>query len=298
MLVHPLVACGAYTALYVSALYALPALYDCVARAHRPAARDCGRDRDRDHPAVIVRRLAAALTATGACLVLAGAYLHASGALHGAGLWRALDALRRLGMRVPAPSLLHGRLLPLEPVGPYLCEAAGAAALGAGVTALPYAGALYADVRARAWRRRPHGSRLQFVRNIVVGPATEELVFRACMIATLAAGGASRAACILVPPLFFGAAHVHHARETYAAYGRTRRALRTAVATAAAQFAYTSAFGWYAGYLFVRTQSVLAPLAAHMVCNGMGLPVPGRSVTERALQLVGTALFVLAITTL
>ena len=288
MLVHPLVACGAYTALYVGALYALPALYDCVARASRPAGRD--------HPRVIVRRLAAALTATGACLLLAGAYLHHSGALHGNGIFRTLDAFRCLGMRLPAPSFLHGRMLPLEPIGAYLWEAARAAALGAGLTALPYAGALYEDVRTRAWRR--HGSRLQFVRNIVVGPATEELVFRACMIATLAAGGAPRAVCILVPPLFFGAAHVHHARETYTAYGRTRSALRTAVATAAAQFAYTTAFGWYAGYLFVCTQSVLAPLAAHMVCNGMGLPVPGHGILARTLQLVGTALFALAISRL
>lgn len=92
------------------------------------------------------------------------------------------------------------------------------------------------------------------------------------MIATLRAGGASARSQIMVPPLYFAAAHMHHAHEIYTQRGRTACALRAAVATTAVQVAYTTLFGWYAGYLFVRTGTVVAPLAAHMLCNSMGLP--------------------------
>ena len=75
MLARPLLACGAYTALYVGALYALPALFDCVRGGVRPAGRD--------NPRVIVRRIAAAAVGTVACLALAGTLLWRAGVLGG-----------------------------------------------------------------------------------------------------------------------------------------------------------------------------------------------------------------------
>lgn len=38
------------------------------------------------------------------------------------------------------------------------------------------------------------------------------------------------------------------------------------------QFAYTTLFGWYAAFLFIRTGSVLPPFFAHALCNSLGLP--------------------------
>lgn len=118
-------------------------------------------------------------------------------------------------------------------------------------------------------------------------------MFRSCMLATVQFGGkpVSRAFLIFSTPLYFGLAHLHHAREGYIQAGRTRQAWQRATLTAAIQFAYTTVYGWYANFLFVRTRSVLAPLAAHIVCNAMGLPhmphTPGR---------LGTVLYSQALT--
>ncbi|WFD33522.1 hypothetical protein MCUN1_000335 [Malassezia cuniculi] len=83
------------------------------------------------------------------------------------GMFKVFDALAKLGVPLPVPSLLHGRLLPIDPpLGKYLASVVSAAGLGVGLTALPYAGSIYLDTVDRAWRR--HGSRLQFWRNIIV----------------------------------------------------------------------------------------------------------------------------------
>jgi hypothetical protein len=38
------------------------------------------------------------------------------------------------------------------------------------------------------------------------------------------------------------------------------------------QLVYTTLFGWYASYLFLRTGSILPPILSHIFCNIMGLP--------------------------
>jgi len=115
-------------------------------------------------------------------------------------------------------------------------------------------------------------------------------------------------------------AHVHHAYESYLAGGRTKKALiqgclvsseqtdplsqlsppltsqSVSAVLTAFQFAYTTLFGWYATYLFLRTGmllsppsplflrlieplyplnctgSIIPPFLAHAFCNSMGLP--------------------------
>ena len=48
-----------------------------------------------------------------------------------------------------------------------------------------------------------------------------------------------------------------------------------------AQFTYTSLFGAYSSYLFLRTGLIYGPLVAHSFCNSMGLPNFGRALKER-----------------
>ena len=38
------------------------------------------------------------------------------------------------------------------------------------------------------------------------------------------------------------------------------------------QLTYTSLFGAYSSYLFLRTGFLIGPLLAHVFCNAMGLP--------------------------
>ncbi|KAI8974836.1 CAAX protease self-immunity-domain-containing protein [Trametes punicea] len=150
------------------------------------------------------------------------------------------------------------------------------------VTPVLYLGPLYASwlretlPLQRRWSVR--GSLLPLfttwigLRNYVVGPLTEEIVFRACMLAVYHLAGASRTKMIFCSPLTFGVAHLHHAWDTYNRYGRTASAARVALLTTLFQLAYTSLFGFHCAYLYLRTGSLLPPIVSHVFCNIMGLP--------------------------
>ncbi|KAG7366958.1 CAAX protease self-immunity-domain containing protein [Nitzschia inconspicua] len=105
-------------------------------------------------------------------------------------------------------------------------------------------------------------------RNYIVAPWTEEVVFRGCMIPPLLASGMSVAKASMVTPLFFGVAHVHHALARLA----KGEPLVPVLFITTFQFLYTSLFGMYASYAFIRTGSVLAVTVSHAYCNWMGLP--------------------------
>jgi len=115
----------------------------------------------------------------------------------------------------------------------------------------------------------------QGARNYLVGPVTEEIVFRACILAVYHLSGASNTRMILFAPLSFGAAHIHHAWDTYSRYGRTSAALKRAIITSLFQLAYTTLFGSHCAFLFLRTGSLLPPISAHIWCNVMGVPQIG-----------------------
>lgn len=89
------------------------------------------------------------------------------------------------------------------------------------------------------------------------GPITEELVFRSCIISTyyLAAFDKTRdwKSLALGTPCWFGLAHLHHAWEVYKKGGKTGNAAARAAMSAGFQFTYTTLFGWFAAYLFVKT---------------------------------------------
>ncbi|XP_020523022.1 CAAX prenyl protease 2 isoform X3 [Amborella trichopoda] len=107
-------------------------------------------------------------------------------------------------------------------------------------------------------------------RNYVVAPLTEELVFRACMIPLLLCGGFSKYTIVFLSPIFFSLAHVNHLLELY--YDQ-RISFSRAVMSVGLQLGYTVIFGYYASFLFIRTGHLAAPIAAHVFCNVMGLPL-------------------------
>ncbi|KAJ3683141.1 hypothetical protein LUZ60_013368 [Juncus effusus] len=106
-------------------------------------------------------------------------------------------------------------------------------------------------------------------RNFVVAPITEELVFRACIIPLLLCGGFKTYSIVFLSPIFFSLAHLNHFMELYfQGYSFSRAFLVVGL-----QLGYTVMFGWYAAFLFIRTGNLLSPIAAHIFCNIMGLPV-------------------------
>ncbi|KAK9466625.1 CAAX protease self-immunity-domain-containing protein [Lipomyces arxii] len=107
------------------------------------------------------------------------------------------------------------------------------------------------------------------IRNYIVGPFTEELVFRACIVSIELQSGMSPVKSIWVSPLYFATAHIHHAYEVYT---ESPDALSFAIISSLFQFGFTTLFGWYSTFLFLRTGSVWPPFIAHAFCNSMGVP--------------------------
>lgn len=106
------------------------------------------------------------------------------------------------------------------------------------------------------------------LRNYLVAPFVEEFVFRACMLPMLMASMGMKIG-VLVCPLFFGVAHIHHLIEWY----RWReRPFTEALLVTIVQLCYTSLFGLYSAFLFVRTGHLISPVISHVYCNIMGLP--------------------------
>ncbi|KAI0717157.1 hypothetical protein C8Q76DRAFT_426110 [Earliella scabrosa] len=168
-----------------------------------------------------------------------------------------------------------------------------------------FLGPLYADYLAeilpfqRRWNFRysvlPMFTTWVGVRNYIVGPITEEIVFRACMLAVYHMAGASRKKMIFLTPLWFGFAHLHHAWDTYNRFGRTNSAIRIAIFQTLFQLTYTSLFGFHCAYLFLRTGSIIPPTLSHIFCNVMGFPqyalhvrmFPSRRLAIQAAYLLG-----------
>lgn len=106
------------------------------------------------------------------------------------------------------------------------------------------------------------------IRNLLVAPLAEEIVFRGCMISPLLSSGLKSPAASFIAPLFFGTAHFHHA------YLKVKQGNRISLVVLATvfQFTYTTLFGAYAAYAFIRTGSILVIFLSHSFCNCMGLP--------------------------
>ncbi|MEW5302571.1 MAG: hypothetical protein WDW36_005341 [Sanguina aurantia] len=129
-----------------------------------------------------------------------------------------------------------------------------------------YAGAACAQSQPGEQRSQ---TRWCYIRNLLVGPINEEFFFRASMAPLLRLQGLGIGACTLITPLFFGAAHLHHLWDLVK---HQKLSLRAATQKVAFQFLYTTVFGLYATFLFLRTGHLVAPVAAHAFANLMGLP--------------------------
>ncbi|XP_053698084.1 CAAX prenyl protease 2 [Sabethes cyaneus] len=108
---------------------------------------------------------------------------------------------------------------------------------------------------------------LMWLRNHLVAPLSEEFTFRACMLPLLLQTFQPRVA-MFITPLLFGLAHLHHIKERL----RDGKALKVVLTVSFFQFFYTTIFGIYSAYLFIRSGHFAAPFVAHAFCNHMGFP--------------------------
>lgn len=107
-------------------------------------------------------------------------------------------------------------------------------------------------------------------RNYIAGPVTEELIFRSVLIPLHLMAKVSAARIVFLTPLYFGIAHVHHLYEFKLTHPHTP--WLPAIVRSAFQFGYTTLFGWFASFLYLRTGSIYACILIHTFCNWVGLP--------------------------
>ncbi|WFC99908.1 CAAX prenyl protease [Malassezia yamatoensis] len=200
------VACIGYTAVYVGSLYVVPGAYRrCLSK--KPVSKN----RSRNNPQVVEERL-------WICMAQ-----RQSG----------IDRIVCIPNSAAIPRALytrHKRML----------QRASGAERATGHTTIghdPYLGTLYTDFVEESLPgqrnfRRP-ASRLQLVRNFVVAPISEELVFRSSMLATTqVTDSATPRRMIWTTPLYFGIAHLHHAYEVYCQLGKSTLAVKRAALSA------------------------------------------------------------------
>lgn len=134
---------------------------------------------------------------------------------------------------------------------------------------------------ANFWRNRPNFWIV--MRNWVVGPLIEEIVFR-CINCTLLSNDVPLHYNIIISGLLFGAAHFHPQIMQHVFLDMERELLVNSVI----QFFYTSAFGMYAASIFMKTRSLWPSVAVHVFCNAMGAP-SGDIMRTKWLKLVTTS---------
>ncbi|AAS50180.1 AAL186Wp [Eremothecium gossypii ATCC 10895] len=109
------------------------------------------------------------------------------------------------------------------------------------------------------------------LRNYVFGPITEELVYTSMVLQNyrLLQPTISRAMLLLATPMFFGVAHVHHARQLLATGHRPAQV----ALTSSFQILYTTLFGTFTNYIYYHTAGNLwACILLHAVCNYLSFP--------------------------
>ncbi|AAW46237.2 prenyl-dependent CAAX protease, putative [Cryptococcus deneoformans JEC21] len=238
----------------------------------------------RDHPITIKRRMRAVACST---LLSVGGVCYVVKQL-GHYSWKEAISPTMALLGVPTGFVVPSRALP------YL--------LTPGLMIGPlYAMYLSGEVPVIGWRKkgetlwstlkREFG--LVEVRNYIVGPLTEEMVFRSTILAVSLLGRLSLKSLVFGTPMWFGIAHAHHGFEMYKRNGRNGAAALQAILTTLFQLTYTTLFGWFASYLYLRTGSVLPPLSAHIYCNVMGIYLPTVAVKrypKRKALILGTYL--------
>ncbi len=106
------------------------------------------------------------------------------------------------------------------------------------------------------------------LRNYLVAPFAEEFIFRACMVPILLPH-LGETLTIVLCPLYFGLAHTHHIWEWFRDGKGT---LLLALASVLLQFTYTTIYGIFSAFLFIRTGHLASPVLTHSLCNILGLP--------------------------
>ncbi|XP_042355760.1 CAAX prenyl protease 2-like [Plectropomus leopardus] len=209
----------------------------------------------RDHPSVIKRRCASVLLVSALSPAMVKLWMHWADVRVEASVWELMGV--RLESLVPA-AILPLLLTMVFYLGPLVHSAMDNPK---GLT-----GELQSALDVQSWRLCVGDA--VWLRNQVVAPVTEELVFRGAMLPMLVPCTGPTAA-IFTAPLFFGVAHFHHIIDQRRLHKDSMSAI---LLVSGMQFLYTTVFGAFTAFIFMRTGHVMGPVLCHSFCNSQGLP--------------------------
>ncbi|XP_036974588.1 CAAX prenyl protease 2-like [Acanthopagrus latus] len=209
----------------------------------------------RDHPSVIKRRCASVLLVSALSPAAVKVWMHWADIQVDASVLELMGV--RLGGLLPA-AVLPLLLTVVFYLGP-LVHAAMDDPEG-------FSRELQSALDVQSWRLCVGDA--VWLRNQVVAPVTEELVFRGALLPMLVPCAGPTAA-IFTAPLFFGVAHLHHITEQQRLH---KDSMSVVLTVSGLQFLYTTVFGAFTAFIFMRTGHVVGPVLCHSFCNSRGLP--------------------------
>ncbi|XP_031713252.1 CAAX prenyl protease 2-like [Anarrhichthys ocellatus] len=216
----------------------------------------------RDHPGLIKRRCASVLLVSALSPAVVKAWMHWADVKVDASVWQLMGV--RLEGLVPAAVLPLLLTVVCPRVSTQIVFYLGP--LVHSVIDNPDGFTLQSALNVQSWMLCVGDA--VWLRNQVVAPVTEELVFRGAMLPMLVPCTGPTAA-IFMAPLFFGVAHFHHIVEQRRLH---KDSMSVILLVSGSQFLYTTVFGAFTSFIFMRTGHVVGPVLCHSFCNSQGLP--------------------------
>jgi len=116
--------------------------------------------------------------------------------------------------------------------------------------------------------------RMVVIRDFVIAPLAEEIIFRSCIVPPFLSASSLKISISIckiswITPTFFGMAHIHHAFMKLRQPGSR---VKMVVFGTIFQFIYTTLFGAFVTFSYIKTASLPGVVVVHSFCNWMGFP--------------------------
>jgi len=147
--------------------------------------------------------------------------------------------------------------------------------------------------------------RWQSIRNLLFAPIIEEYYFRFCLLTILECSNPpfSFSMRLFLSPFFFGICHIHHLIQLIYYH---QLPVTVAIIQTLLQLIYTTLFGGFVAFIYLKSKCLISCILIHMFCNWMGVPdvselFQRRQMTKfnqaicRIVYCIGIAMFTLSI---